>query len=461
MNSEEKFKDLLTDKLGSKEFTFDQRHWNDMSERIDRSRERKFRGIWLWIFCLVSLSGSIAVYFIGSSNQNMADTKTGTSETLKPLATTLPRLETTRQVQTTRVQDLKPIRSAPMEIVPSTVKTKEPASAELKTPASPKAVKTKANSTTPAEPVAQTDTKQTQTSSAPSTPMEPNTVTPPETIVPQIVKETEDPAVSEVVESANTQIPGSQSLVADSTVTEPTVVAQAVTVAEIKKTDSVSPVVQDNIVLPEDPGMIRHFFFAEAGANYLSGWKTNDTRDGRGVNFTGGVNYMYALNRKLGVSGGLHYTETGHLSAWSHESKSKSYSFGERIDVTVITPEKVSYLQVPFKVNYAVTDRNVFGAGYIFSYLLTVKSKVETSGQGYGYTPSGSSSITRGYTEGFNMFDSQVSVFYRHRFYDRLWLNAEVLLGIMDSRKNAFFGNPVAERNSGLKLSVMYTLFQK
>lgn len=455
MNSEEKFKELLTDKLGSKEFTFDQRHWNDMSARIDRSREKKFRGAWLWILCLISLSGSVAVYLYSSDKQHTANNQLAVRKTIHPAtATTSTPKPLNQQVLTS---DRIKVTSKPQAIPAQPREKAHPILAKSEKMQATHVTKPEVTSSA-AEPVAPSDTKQPQ---IPVAPVASSDETAADEGKNSIVNIADAQTPSVAIEPPVAQVTNDSPSAVDSTVTEPIVVDQAAVAASIRKVDSASPAVQDNIVLPEDPGFTRHSFFAEAGANYLNGWKTNDTRDGRGLNFTGGVNYLYAINRKLGISGGLHYTETGHLSAWSHVSKSKSYSFGERTDVTVITPEKISYLQLPLKVNYMVTSQDVFGAGYVFGYLLTVKSKVETSGQGYGYTPNGSSSVTKGYTEGFNLFDSQVSVFYRRRFFDRWWLNAELLLGVMDSRKNDFFGNPVAERNSGLKLSVMYTIFQK
>lgn len=476
MNNEEKFKEALQDKLASKEFPFAEKDWFAMSDMIDRSRERKLRGAWLFVLCLVCGLGSLGLYMFTSGKKQTlmaaehpnekTDVTANLPESTGPVTTAAvmepvtPKKQKARVPKATTPATVKNAQSEQPSVTPEVVKpsakvsmarpaetttrleTKNIPVKNRKTETLP--VKTEPVVTLPAAAVMAPDNTKDQ-------PSENSNATTPVVMTPDVKEEIvvtqkiQEPAVSIVVPEKET---------------EPAVITPTETVVVGAK-DTIKPsVAAAEIILPA-PDFIRHTVSLEAGANYLTGWKTNDVKDGNGFNFTGGINYAYSVTRRLALSTGLHYSAVGHLKAYSHSSKTTAYSFGEQTDITVITPEKMNYLQVPLKFNYMPNSKNVFGAGYTFGYLLSVKSNMQTSAQGYNYTGSNSTSVTRGYTEGFNSFDSQVSVFYRRRILSDWWINAEFLVGVMDSRKNSFFKTPVAERNSGIKLTVVYSIFQK
>jgi hypothetical protein len=59
------------------------------------------------------------------------------------------------------------------------------------------------------------------------------------------------------------------------------------------------------------------------------------------------------------------------------------------------------------------------------------------------------------------LFDSQIDLGYRRQISKDLWLNADIYVGLTDIKNNTFFGSQVFERNSGIKISLMYQLFKK
>lgn len=459
MNNEEKFKSLLSDKLESKEFHFDQKHWVSMSDMIDRSREKKLRGAWLYILLIASVAGSLAVYLLSASDATEVAMQHTSNSALRPAPTTPAEAPTAPGQPLERTGGDNPENIKAGEVTRKQVVSPAPETRPTPEPEVFSRVSRTQRVAPEQHPVSGT---KPQGGLALAPPPATTAEAPP---VQQPNPEKESPAdplndPSVAVEKPATMEPLTGSVVASESIAPLTTNATEPAKAASDSAATAAAVQAAAIVLPET-GYVRHHLYLEAGMVYLNGWKTNDVRDGRGINWTGSVQYAWSVTRKLALITGLGYSEVGHLGAYSHSSKNTSYSFGERSTITTITPEKMCYLQVPFKVDYRISEKQRFGFGYVFSSLLTVKSRVESYTEGYAYSSGAIKSRQFGYTEGFNNFDSQISVFYKHRIHPQLWVNAELLMGIMDSRTNSFFGTPAVERNSGIKVSVLYNIFKK
>ncbi|HOZ87947.1 MAG TPA: hypothetical protein PL029_09320, partial [Bacteroidia bacterium] len=64
MSSEEKFKDLLKQKLEAKDFPFNPENWEKARELIDESRGRRKRIVPFILLCIgIFISGGLCVYF--------------------------------------------------------------------------------------------------------------------------------------------------------------------------------------------------------------------------------------------------------------------------------------------------------------------------------------------------------------------------------------------------------------
>ena len=242
--------------------------------------------------------------------------------------------------------------------------------------------------------------------------------------------------------------------------------------ASAQAADSVKVTVPDlSALVPADndqgqllkPKVQPVLFSVEAGANYMFGWKNPETRDAQGFNPTIGVNYFNNFKSKMSISIGLHYSSVGSLSYSSYSSRVVRLGLGEETRVTIYTPLEVHYLLAPLRFNYNVNAMNAIGLGCNIAYLLTVQSEVETytekmDGQQYG----NNLEKTTGYTQGFKPFDTQISVFYKRRLYPNLAVNMELFFGLTDIKANHFFDtNNSFERNSGLKLTLVYNFLKK
>jgi hypothetical protein len=202
-------------------------------------------------------------------------------------------------------------------------------------------------------------------------------------------------------------------------------------------------------------------FSIEAGASYLYGWQNPGTRDANGFNPLIGINYFNNFRPKMSLSFGLHYSSVGNLSYSNYTSRVTRRGLGEESQVTVFTPVKIHYLIVPIRFNYTINPMNTLGIGCNIAYLLTVESEVESYTQKLNTIDNYNLAKVNGYTQGFKKYDTQVSVFYKRRLYPNLAVNIEMFFGLTDVKDNHFFNSNVFERNSGLKLTLVYNILKK
>lgn len=202
-------------------------------------------------------------------------------------------------------------------------------------------------------------------------------------------------------------------------------------------------------------------FSVEAGLNYMQGWQNQQGRDARGFNPLLGINVFNNVTSNISLSFGLYYSSVSHLSYSSYTSRVVRLSFGEESDVTVFTPVKLHYVAVPLRINYNLTAKNTIGAGCNIAYLINVENEIENYKVKQGLKYNQTYQRTRGYTEGFAKYDAQVSVFYKRTFCPKLAANIELFYGLTDIKENDFFGDGVFERNSGIKLTLVYNILKK
>lgn len=227
-----------------------------------------------------------------------------------------------------------------------------------------------------------------------------------------------------------------------------------------KDTMPKTPVDTIKTVISEIPKAKKAVMYFEAGGDYLLGWKNAGATEGKSFNPAIGFNYYNYLNEKWALSLGGQYTSVNNLNNYSNTSKVTSYVFGEESAVTVITPQKIHYLLAPIKLHYFMNEKNSFGFGFNFAYLLTVDSRMETYNIHFGKKENYQIGKTNGYTEGFNMFDTQVALFYHRRLYKNIGAVAELFYGLSDVKNDLFFKTSLKEHNRGVKFTLTYTILK-
>ena len=511
MNNEENLKKSLQQLVESKEFPFDEAEWNKAAAIIDAGKEGKRRRALYWFAAasLLLLLGFYAYMSSGSAapaNQNIAAlpvpaqaTNKADEYTKAPVApteiTTTPELSNTAPL----AENASPVAAAPSAPVQKKA-TKNPAATPVQkvSPASPaEPVQAPLANKQPDKQMPAADIKPLKTTKAgnPSdhtnNKQEPAVTTDPLAQQPLETKPTEvnpdkvadqPPVLSNdtgsgtmTTVSQNAKTPESSTPLAEdksnTSEQKADVPTESPTVAQIPapaKKDSVPvakttpPADSTKVALPTPTvSLLRNFFNIEGGVAYLNGWKNPDSRDAQGFNGVLGVNFYSLIATKFYFGLGVQYNSVRNLAYSQKTSKFTRYRLGEESEVTIITPQTMHYLTVPFKLNYQFSTKNAFGIGCNVGYLLNVVSKVDRYTESMNGIENMETYTTSGYTEGFRLFDTQMNLFYRRQVFGALWANAEFFVGLNDTKNNVFFKSNAMERNTGLKLTLSYNLYTK
>ncbi len=497
MSSEEKFKELLKAKLEAKEFPFKAGNWEKAQQMIDASRnKKKRRALFVLLGLLLLTSGFIFLYPFANTTATVVSAKTPVTAPVTGPATSKPAEDAKNNLSATYQSAAREPAKTEIAAAGSAPGKQSAAKSADKQAVAPQAARQ--NMVAKANPVPavgvnkgamavainrKKSTEQAPTNNAMAkVPGEAeNNITP--KTVPPLAATTKEHTTNNAAGISGSGDNDKNEGMAP----EPARPAQNETAAEAEKPadtntmvaaamptvpiatpslaakDSVAAVASAPVNTPGIEGRIlpKNIFSIEAGTNYLLGWKAQGKQDANGFNPVIGISYMSFISPKIAISAGLQYTSVGNMKQYTHVSKISRYGLGEESYVTKITPLKIHYLQLPLKINFVLNDKNTFGAGYIFAYLLTVDNKLETYNERLNSSTDYKTSKTKGYVQGFNNFDSQLSLFYRRAVYHNLFINAEFICGVTDVKNNTFFASSTFERNLGLKLTLVYNLFKK
>lgn len=501
MNSEERFKKNLEELLTSKEFSFDEANWEKAREIIDTSKKQNRRALPLILASLILLLSLLTgfYFFPGTSSVNagkLASNSTSgiaasTPSTEEKAAPTSSAKELSKSSTSPQRTNLAPLPGKEIAESPEKVTATSPHIPETKNPVENVSIKPgnssniKIKNTASSNPVIPGSSvnkdpelpvaaKQDQIAKQNDN-MEPSAPSINKTGEQIAVKEKESP--EQIASDINSPSRKEKEDAASINPIVPETPSNKENPGD-NKSDSVPATLPDTLnnnnsqitnVLPPDndqgqlgkPKEFPILFSIEAGTSYLMGWKNPGSRDANGFNPTIGVNYFNNFNPKMSLSVGLHYSSVNNLSFSTYSSKVVRLGFGEESRVTVFTPVKVHYLIVPLRFNYELDPKNTLGVGCNLAYLLNIEGDVESYTEKLNVISDRSTSKTTGYGKGFKKYDTQISAFYKRRFYPCLALNLEVFYGLTDIKENRFFNSSAFERNTGLKLTLVYNFIKK
>lgn len=491
MSNEEKFKETLNQKLSEERFEFDASNWAGAEALLDADKKGK-RGLYYLIPFLLILTGFSTYLLWPVTNFNAIENLSENKFNLNTESIAKIKNTSINQMQ---VENKSTISSLPFKHPSPIVKPTE--STEMNQPATIN----QNNMPLVTENISKSNTQQTnnqtntiQNTNIGSNPIQNNLNSEKNENNPTIITstvenkssnqnetiETEKPLVTSPVNSVLPEAPITPSLESKTENTN--------TIANVSETFNIPTKEKNELAVTSMPSVSStllpdtnsntnqinnevisstlapsptSFLFIELGTNYNLGWKNLGTKDANGFNPLFGVFFQSMIVKKFGFSFGMQYSSVGNLSFSSKTSKVTRYGLGEESSVTIITPSKLHYVFVPFKINYEYKEKNVFTLVYNLGYLLNVESQIETYNEHFTYNDNHKSYKTGGYTEGFGIFDSQIAAGYRRKLYKDFWLNAEVFVGVNDVKNNTFFESNVFERNKGLKMSLMYNVFKK
>ncbi|MEQ1733171.1 MAG: hypothetical protein ABL940_05830 [Bacteroidia bacterium] len=214
--------------------------------------------------------------------------------------------------------------------------------------------------------------------------------------------------------------------------------------------------------IPEESAkQIKHNYISlEAGANYTLGWKTNNIKEGYGINPIVGINYIYTITKNIVLAIGAQYNALTHFKASTDTSTNTNYSFGVQKNETVTLPKKLNYIVAPIKIYYALTPNNSIGAGFNVAYLLRTNATQTTYTNTNGVLSKSTPTKANNYPNGFNTYDVQLALCYKRKLISKLYLNTEFYYGLLDVKNNTFYNSATTQRNAGIKLTLNYNLIQ-
>lgn len=199
----------------------------------------------------------------------------------------------------------------------------------------------------------------------------------------------------------------------------------------------------------------------ELGGTLLSGWADTKGRDAAGFNPLAGIVYNLRLGNDFKIGLGIQYTMIAHLKYSEYTATVTRLDLGRNIKASVFAPQRIHYVLIPLKFHYKVDEKQSAGFGLNAAYLLTVDGKLNEYSESKTGQTDQKVSKTKGYTEGFNNYNAQITLFYQRKLAPHFYINGELMYGLMDIKNGQVIKSSGVERNSGLKLSVLYSLFEK
>lgn len=212
----------------------------------------------------------------------------------------------------------------------------------------------------------------------------------------------------------------------------------------------------DTVPIPiPKPSSTYTYFGFDIGGGYSFGWKGKSGTEANGLSPIVGVHLMHFFNKKVGLSIGIQYNSVTHLKT-GYSNSVITYDFGYNNNITTVTPKTLHYVAVPLAFTYNPDDKNALCAGGSVLYLINTSSTVSTTAQNELNPPASHTKTSFGYTDGFNKMDVQASVAYRRKIYKGIFIKLEGYYGFMDIETNSFFSDNSLQRNSGFKLILSY-----
>ena len=199
-------------------------------------------------------------------------------------------------------------------------------------------------------------------------------------------------------------------------------------------------------------------FVFELGLAQSFGWKyLSREREAIGRSPVFGISYAKTIHPKFWCQFGLRYQSVSPLFSSSKVSRVGYYTgYGEESTVTTITPVRLHYLIAPFKCHLVLNEHHHLGLGLNVGYLMNVSAKVTAYNEKPGYTGPTQTSTQSGYMQGFHWIDAQLAASYTYKLNSEWALHSELYYGWIDIKEDAFFNRIQIERNSGIKLSLLY-----
>jgi len=206
--------------------------------------------------------------------------------------------------------------------------------------------------------------------------------------------------------------------------------------------------------------MKTHFLNIGAGLNYSNGWLTQSGSDGRGLNYYAGFNYGFYISKKLILGAGLNYYNIQNIKQSFYTSQKTFYSFSSNNTYTSVTTNNLNYLSIPVKLYFDINQLHVLSIGALPSILVGAKNTVQVYNLIDEQKVNVESTTNKSLYNGVAQKYMQLSLGYRAKLSNRLWIETEALYGLTDLFENNSTNN-FAQNPLGLRLGLQFNIFDK
>lgn len=454
--NEEIFKQQLNDVFSSREFEMSTADWAGMEILLNKEKKKRraiiffFSGAGIALLSLVIwlLASPVTLQKRQFANQEQAQT----NQTL----TIKNPIVSAEQNTTAKTNTAKPIQGTKKSTRGSSPKDARPLTNSSNAPETPATSAGSIPDAAPAIPNVPNNAVLSVTETMPTgseqnnTPVIANSQLPSLTPTPQQSIVTANDVPTETVDQNATVKPVMDSVVAPTAST-------SLAVAE-KKDTIAAPVLKPDTDYVATKQLR---YWLEGGANWMTGWNDNTKRDASGFNPLAGLHLSYPLTGDIELFAGLQYYTVGHLKNSKYTATVTRLDLGRIDQATQFTPQRLHYLSLPLQLSYKLDPKQHIGIGVNLAYLLTADSKVESYTYDYFGKTSVEVSKAKGYTQGFRDFDAQLCLIYRRRLYTRFYAQATLFYGLTDVKTGVALPSNSFERNSGVRISLNYLIFNK
>lgn len=203
-------------------------------------------------------------------------------------------------------------------------------------------------------------------------------------------------------------------------------------------------------------------YSAYAGVHYGLGWSslTSGSKEGAGINYFGGADFHYALNKKINLSAGLQYYNFSNILNPYYTAEKREYGFGYTQAFTSVTTDQLMYLAIPLKAGFEITPIMRAGLGINSAYLLAAHTRIDTYGVADGIRAEVSSTGSKSIYEGTRSLNLMGTAFLEIRLTDYFSAFSELQYGFTDLFKNYKYSDK-RQTSSGLRLGLNYYFGKK
>ncbi len=175
----------------------------------------------------------------------------------------------------------------------------------------------------------------------------------------------------------------------------------------------------------------------------------------KNLNFGFGIRYYYFFKPRLGIIAGIEYRRL-HENMNARNYLFSNYDFGSIHETKSVQTQRLDYLQIPLSFIYRFNGRHMVNAGINYLLLLQTTERITT-------TQTGDQTLStvkyeNGYFDAVNRNDIQLNMGYSFFISSKLVLHSNMYLGLLDVSNNTIFKENKFDRNKGFTLGLSYKI---